>query len=109
LLLSFLRKQESKASAGDGFMEALLRKQKQGVKSLDLKQFYVYILASKKNGTLYTGITSNLVKRVYEHRNNLVDGFTKKYHVHRLVYYEKTDNPNSAITREKQMKKWKRQ
>lgn len=50
-----------------------------------------------------------MLKRVYEHKNNLIDGFTKKYHVHRLVYYEETDNVNSAITREKQMKKWKRQ
>ncbi len=71
-------------------------------------QYYVYILASKRNGTLYIGVTSDLVKRVYEHKNNLVDGFTKKYHVHKLVYYELTDDINSAITREKQVKKWKR-
>ena len=73
-----------------------------------MKQYYVYILASKKNGTLYIGVTNDLAKRIYEHKNNLVEGFTKKYHVHRLVYYEDTDDVTSAITREKQMKKWNR-
>jgi len=68
----------------------------------------VYILASKKNGTLYIGVTSNLIKRVYEHKNNLINGFTKKYNVHNLVYYETTEDINSAIRREKQLKKWKR-
>ncbi len=72
------------------------------------RQYYVYILASKRNGTLYTGITSNLIKRVYEHKNNLVDGFTKKYYVHNLVHYEITEDINSALRREKQIKKWKR-
>jgi len=72
------------------------------------KQFYVYILASKKNGTLYTGVTNDLVRRVYEHKNNLVKGFTRKYDVHRLVYFENTDDINAAISREKCIKKWKR-
>jgi putative endonuclease len=72
------------------------------------RQYYVYLLASKRNGTLYIGVTSDLVKRVYEHKNNLVDGFTKEYHVHKLVYYEVTDDINGAIIREKQIKKWKR-
>ncbi len=67
-------------------------------------QFCVYILASKRNGTLYVGVTSNLVKRVYEHKHNLVDGFTKKYNVHILVWYEVHENINSAILREKQIK-----
>jgi putative endonuclease len=71
-------------------------------------QFYVYLLASKRNGTLYVGVTSDLIRRVYEHKNNLVHGFTSKYNVHRLVYYETTGDINSAITREKQIKKWKR-
>lgn len=62
-----------------------------------------------KNGTLYIGVTNNLIKRVYEHKNKLIDGFTKKYNVGRLVYYEETVNIISAITREKQVKKWKRQ
>ena len=75
---------------------------------MTLKHFYVYLLASKRNGTLYIGVTSDLVKRVHEHKNNLVDGFTKKYNVHNLVYYEATEDINSAITREKQLKKWKR-
>ena len=70
--------------------------------------YYVYILASKRNGTLYVGVTSDLVKRVCEHKNSLVNGFTKKYHVHNLVYFETTDDVNSAIRREKQLKKWER-
>ena len=65
-----------------------------------MKQYSVYILASKKNGTLYIGVTSDLIKRVYEHKNNLVDGFTKKYNTHKLVYHEETSNVESAITRE---------
>jgi len=66
-------------------------------------------LASKKNGTLYIGVTNNLLKRVHEHKNDLMGGFTKKYHVHSLVYYEVYSNILDAITREKRMKKWKRQ
>jgi putative endonuclease len=68
----------------------------------------VYILASKKSGTLYIGVTSDLVKRVWEHQNDLVEGFTKKYAVHRLVYYEMLEDMDSAIQREKQLKKWNR-
>jgi len=70
--------------------------------------FYVYILCSKRNGVLYTGITSDLVKRVYQHKNKMVDGFTKKYNVDKLVYYEHTNSIESAILREKQIKHWKR-
>jgi len=73
-----------------------------------MKSYYVYILASKRNGTLYIGITSDLIKRVYEHKNNLVDGFTKKYKIHNLVYFEETNDVQSAIKREKQIKAWKR-
>ena len=72
------------------------------------KIFAVYILASSRNGTLYTGITSNLIKRVWEHREGVVDGFTKEYGVKTLVWYELTENPEAAITREKQIKAWKR-
>ena len=75
---------------------------------MDSEQYYVYILASQRNGTLYIGVTSNLIKRVYEHKNNLAAGFTQKYDVHRLVYFETTDDINSAIRREKQIKKWNR-
>lgn len=71
-------------------------------------QCCVYILASKRNGTLYTGVTSNVAKRIYEHKSGSVDGFTKKYHVHTLVWYECTENLEAAITREKQIKAWKR-
>ena len=70
--------------------------------------YYVYILASKKNGTLYIGVTSNLIKRVHEHKQDLVEGFTKKYRVHNLVYYEQTESIESAIIREKQLKNWKK-
>ncbi len=72
-------------------------------------EYYVYILASEKHGTLYIGVTNNLIKRVYEHKNDLVEGFTKKYGVHQLVYFEQTGSIDSAIIREKQMKKWRRQ
>jgi putative endonuclease len=73
------------------------------------KQYCVYILASKKEGMLYIGVTSNLVKRVYEYKSDLVEGFTKQYHIHNLVYYEVTEDVTSAITREKQLKKWNRE
>ena len=72
------------------------------------KQPCVYILASKRNGTLYVGVTSDVVKRAWEHRNGLIDGFTKKYSIHGLVYYELHENMLVAITREKQIKKWNR-
>lgn len=72
------------------------------------KQFYVYILASKRNGTLYIEITSGLVQRIWQHKNKMVEGFTQKYNVNKLVYYEVHPNAESAITREKQMKKWRR-
>jgi putative endonuclease len=72
------------------------------------KYFAVYIMASARNGTLYTGITSNLPKRVWEHREGVVDGFTKAYAVKHLVWYEVTEDPLSAIAREKQIKAWKR-
>ena len=68
----------------------------------------VYILASKTNGTLYTGVTSNLLKRTWEHKNNLVEGFTSKYDVHTLVWYEVHETMESAIQREKAIKNWKR-
>jgi len=73
-----------------------------------MKTYYVYILASKRNGTLYIGVSNDLIKRVYEHKNDFVPGFTSKYGVHRLVYYEQTDDARSAIEREKQLKKWNR-
>ena len=68
----------------------------------------VYILASERNGTLYTGVTSNLVKRLYEHKNKIIKGFTEKYKVHTLVYYEVGDSMEGAIEREKQIKSWSR-
>jgi putative endonuclease len=68
----------------------------------------VYLLASSRNGTLYVGVTSDLIKRVYQHRNNQADGFTKRYNVHILVWYEVHERMDSAILREKQIKKWQR-
>lgn len=72
------------------------------------KQGYVYIMTNKPDGVLYIGVTSNLVKRVFEHRNGLVDGFTSKYNCKLLVYYEQFDDIRFAIAREKAMKKWNR-
>ncbi len=72
------------------------------------KQPAVYILASKRNGTLYIGVTNDLPKRAWEHKNDVVEGFTKRYSVHRLVYYELHEDMESAIRREKHMKKWNR-
>ena len=72
------------------------------------KQSYVYILASQRYGTLYIGVTSDLVKRVWEHREGIVGGFTKQYNVKQLVWYEIHGDIMAAITREKQLKKWER-
>ncbi|MBR3654984.1 MAG: GIY-YIG nuclease family protein [Elusimicrobia bacterium] len=74
-----------------------------------MKQYYVYILFSEKNGTLYIGVTSNLVKRIYEHKQKLVDGFTKKYNVDKLGYFEIYKSIEQAIEREKQLKAGSRQ
>lgn len=73
-----------------------------------MNSYYVYILASKRNGTLYVGVTNDLIRRVAEHKGSQIEGFTKKYNVHRLVYFEDTDDIDAALNREKQLKKWKR-
>ncbi len=73
------------------------------------KTYYIYILASQKNGTLYIGVTKNLTRRVWEHKEGQADGFTKQYAVHMLVYYESYADIRKAIAREKAMKKWKRE
>ncbi|MCQ8105470.1 GIY-YIG nuclease family protein [Methylomonas sp. SURF-2] len=73
-----------------------------------MKQPAVYILASQRNGTLYIGVTSNLLQRIWQHKEDLVEGFTKQYRVHTLVYYELHADMNAAIAREKQLKKWNR-
>ncbi len=72
-------------------------------------QAYVYILASRKDGALYIGVTSDLVKRVWEHKEGFVEGHSKKYNIKKLVYFESTDDISAAILREKQMKKWNRE
>jgi len=73
-----------------------------------VRQYYLYILASRPGGALYVGVTNDLVRRVYEHRNSLVDGHTKRYHVHRLVYFEVFSTARDAIQREKNIKHWPR-
>ena len=70
--------------------------------------YYVYIIASRRDGAIYIGVTNNLVRRVYEHRIKAVPGFTSKYNITQLVWFEIYDDPVSAITREKELKKWKR-
>jgi len=72
------------------------------------KQYFVYILAKERNSTFYVGITSDLKRRVWEHKNEAADGFTKKYGIKALVYYEVFDDPENAIKREKRLKKWGR-
>lgn len=72
------------------------------------KQMWVYILASRRNGTIYIGVTSDLIRRVWEHRNGMTEGFTKRYCVHQLVHYEAFGSPEFAIQREKSLKKWPR-
>ena len=74
----------------------------------DKKYYYVYILTSKRNGTLYVGVTNNLKRRIDEHKHQSINGFSKKYRVHRLVWYETHESIESAILREKQLKWWKR-
>jgi len=73
-----------------------------------MRYYYVYILASKRNGTLYIGVTNDLVKRIYEHRMGFVEGFSKKYKVYLLVHYERFLNIEFAILREKRLKRWRR-
>ncbi len=83
----------------------------QSSKTLELqgmKTYYVYILASKRNGTLYVGVTNDLRRRMYEHKNGIIEGFTKKYSVNRLVYFEDSADVDAAIRREKQIKGWRR-
>lgn len=72
------------------------------------KTGYVYILTNKQEGVLYIGVTSDLIRRIYEHKQGFVEGFTKRYNLHRLVYYEAVDDMESAIAREKQLKNWHR-
>ena len=74
-----------------------------------MHHYYVYIMTNKPNGVLYVGFTSNLLKRIYEHKNNITAGFTSKYKLHKLVYYDYTNDVNAAISHEKRLKKWNRQ
>jgi putative endonuclease len=73
------------------------------------KQPAVYIMANRRNGMLYIGVTSNFIKRIWEHKNDMVKGFAKRYSVHQLVWYELHENMESAIVREKRLKDWKRE
>jgi len=72
-------------------------------------QYFVYILTNKNNRVLYIGVTNNLERRIYEHKNKLIEGFSKKYNLQKLVYYEITNNVDSVIKREKQFKNWHRE
>ncbi len=72
-------------------------------------EYFIYIMTNKPQGTLYIGVTNNLIRRVYEHRNNLIDGFTKRYQLHRLVYFETHQDIRIAIQREKNLKQWARE
>ena len=74
-----------------------------------MQKYYVYILSNFTNTTLYIGVTNDLKRRIYEHKNKLVEGFTKKYNIYKLVYFEETSDIESAIQREKNLKKWNRQ
>ncbi len=73
-----------------------------------MRQYYVYILTNRKQGVLYTGVTNDLERRIYEHKNKLISGFASKYNLTKLVYFEETTDVNAAITREKQIKGWLR-
>jgi putative endonuclease len=73
-----------------------------------MKYYYVYIFASKRRGTLYISVTNDLIRRIYEHKNGLIEGFTKRYKVHNLVYYQQCEDIESVILREKQLKAWHR-
>lgn len=73
------------------------------------RAYYVYLLTSQNNRVMYVGVTNDLKRRVYEHKSNLIKGFTKKYNVNKLVYYEQTDDVFAALNREKEIKKWRRE
>ena len=73
------------------------------------RSYYVYLLANANNRVLYTGVTNNLKRRLFEHKHGLIEGFTKKYRVHKLVYFEETNDVNTAISREKEIKAWRRE
>ena len=74
-----------------------------------MEYFYIYIMSNKTNTVLYIGVTNNIIRRAYEHKEKIVDGFTKKYNAEKLVYYEIYNNSQDAIAREKQLKKWRRE
>jgi putative endonuclease len=76
--------------------------------AMTMRQFYVYILASRPGGAIYVGVTSDLVRRIYEHKNGLVEGFTKRYCIDKLVYFEVYDSASAVLQREKNMKHWPR-
>jgi putative endonuclease len=106
------RFEQPEKSAIKGVVKGVIAKRRSGVVAISVKQgnkamvkeYYVYIMTNKTNSVLYTGVTNDLVRRVYEHRNKLVDGFTKKYNVDKVVFYEVCEDINSAIAREKQIK-----
>jgi putative endonuclease len=110
MLLSGIQIRASLLPLADAVMVLEPLRQREGMtrRKRMLKTFFIYILASKRNGTLYIGLTNDLVRRVYEHKNQVHSGFTRSYHVHLLVYYEVFEDIDAAIVREKQLKKWNR-
>jgi putative endonuclease len=74
-----------------------------------MKSYYVYLLTNWNNRVIYTGVTNDLNRRIYEHKNKLIEGFSKKYNLTKLVYFEETNDINAAIAREKEIKKWRRE
>jgi putative endonuclease len=98
--MSFPRRRESR------YLQYCIKRKR--IIAIRTKGYFVYILASEKNGTTYIGVTSDLLKRVWEHKEGLIEGFTKEYDVKTLVYFEQTNDIESAILREKQLKKWNR-
>jgi len=107
---SFPRRRESTSGGPSQSQDEAVIPAKAGIhyNTLVPHQYYVYILASKPNGTLYIGMTNNLARRVWQHKQGFVEGFTKKSGVHRLVYAESFARPRDAIEREKRLKKWNR-
>ncbi len=89
-------------------MHSVSSPRRRGSSKMTDKQYYVYIICNKRNGTLYTGITSNLIKRIWQHKNGLVEGFSKRYSIKLLVYFEAHNDVEEAIFREKRIKKWNR-
>jgi len=87
----------------------IFTRQSNTIKPMVEKTYFVYILTNWNNQVMYIGVTNNIVRRIYEHKNKLIEGFTSKYNISKLVYYESSNDIRDAITREKEIKKWRRE